>query len=187
MSSLFHGHEVSVFLQAFCVGNMLRQIIRSKPTTRCLHTSTIGERIKDKNDLDSFFEKSSWSTQDLLQDGGDVVDQKIIDGLLDLSGLSKNISLEERHKISNSLTSQINLIAKLNDADTQSQINGITRLVDDKHVDVITLDALLKSIPKINPALSKGEIENSWNPLCLASESQNRYYVVREGLEKNNK
>lgn len=169
---------------------MLRRIISIRSTTRSLNTSTsafVGDVIRDSDGLDSFFKESSWSTRELLQTTNEVIDNTILDGLLDLSGLSKNISPDEKRSILASLKSQVNFIGKLDEASVQNHNNSTTRLVDDKSVEVFDLESLLKSSNEITPEVSKGEIENSWNPLSLASESQNKYFIVREGLEKKNK
>lgn len=139
--------------------------------------------------LDSFFDESTWSTMDLLkkEDAPVEMNESILNGILDLSGLSKSLSPIQREGIVQSLTEQLNFITKLHSIELPDKIPHISRLVDDKGVELLDFDGLMEKISKNERELSKGEIENSWNPLSLPQEHQNKYFLVKEGLVKNNK
>lgn len=147
----------------------------------------IGKKIQSSTELNEFFNTSSWSTSKQLENKGKTIDHTILANLLDLSGLSKNISSKERESLLRLLSDQVNLIAKLGDANVEKTHGSLSRLVDDKSVKPFNFESLMKSIEFVKSELSKGERKNSWNPLSLASEHQNKYFLVKEGLEKKNK
>lgn len=152
-------------------------------------TASIGKKIDSTEDLDILFEKSTWSTSDLLKKEATPIKitSVMLDGLLELSGLSKSIDNNEKLKIIKSLTEQLEFITKLHNVKLSQEAPNLTRLVDDKSVQPLTFDSLMDDISKAKPELSKGEVENSWNPLCLPSQHQNKYFLVKEGLIKKNK
>lgn len=94
--------------------------------------------------------------------------------------------MENKSLFKDSLSNQLNFIAKLKNTETTSS-DFITRLVDDKHIPEYTYKSLNKSINDQKPQLSKGEIENSWNPLSLSTLHEGDYFVVKEGLHKSDK
>lgn len=169
---------------------MLRITKRSITSIRFYSVSpitNIGKQLVTSSDIDNFLDSPTWSTSKLLQGDNADVDDKLLDGLLELSGLSKNISAESRSKVRKSLNDQINLIAKLGEVELNTDAKSVIRLVDDQSVKPLTLETLRSTIELVKPEFSKGEIENSWEPLTLASQVQNKYFLVKEGLEKNNK
>lgn len=154
------------------------------------NVANVGKRIKSQQELDEFFTKSVWSTSELLTEEKMPVQvtDGMLDGLLDLSGLSKSIPLTERAEVIKSLIQQLNFITKLHNIPVRhTETPLLTRLVDDKSIEAMTFDNLMSNISSNRQDLSKGEIENSWNPLSLASEHQHRYFLVKEGLLKKNK
>jgi hypothetical protein len=152
-------------------------------------TSVLGRKFESRDELDTFFNESTWSTNELLQKEALEIDinNSILDRLLELSGLSKSISSERKIKIIQSLTEQLNFITKLHNIEVPNNLSTISRLVDDKSVETLDYDTLIDKISKTIPELSKGEIEHSWSPLSLTQEHQNKYYLVKEGLLKKNK
>lgn len=152
------------------------------------NSSIIGKKIETEDDLDSFFNNPTWSTSDLLKKEEIPVEvsNNILDRLMELSGLSKSITTDERSKIINSLNDQLNFITKLKNIEVK-ETHELSRLVDDKSVKPLDYDTLIKVIEETKPELSQGELDKCWNPLSLAKEHQNKYYLVKEGLIKNNK
>lgn len=152
-------------------------------------SASIGRKIESSQELDTFFENSTWSTSEfLIKEKLPIeISNEVLDRLLELSGLSKEISLTERTAIIESLTEQLNFITKLHNVTLPDNSSTITRLVDDKSVEPLTFDKLMENISNTTPDLSKGEIENSWNPISLASEHEKDYFRVKEGLLKKNK
>lgn len=150
---------------------------------------SIGKKIDTIDELNTLFEKSTWSTSELLkkEENPLKITNEMLNGLLELSGLSKSIDDNEKLQIIESLTEQLEFITKLHNVKLPEEAPKLTRLVDDKSVQPLTFDSLMESISKTKPELSKGEVENSWNPLCLPSQHQNKYFLVKEGLIKKNK
>ncbi len=99
--------------------------------------------------------------------------------LLELSGLEANP--EKYDELISILKSQVVFIDQLHsipDSDieytaTQSSLNKLT------------LQDIEQSIENQKPDVAKGEVPESWDPLSLAKESLNGFYIVREGLIKN--
>lgn len=151
--------------------------------------SVVGKRVESAKELDAIFAKSTWSTSDLLVEEANPVEitEDMLDGFLELSGLSKSLSKEERTTIANSLTEQLSFIRKLHNVDLKCETQDLVHLVDDQSVMPLTFESLMENISNTRGALSKGEVENSWNPISLASQHQNRYFLVKEGLLKKNK
>ncbi|GAV28964.1 hypothetical protein PMKS-002442 [Pichia membranifaciens] len=181
--------------QAVEKGNMFRSMMKRIPRGISLQRrgistgSVVGKRVESAEELDAIFAKSTWSTFDLLIEEANPVEitEDMLDGLLELSGLSKSLSKEERTTIVNSLTEQLSFIRKLHNVDLKCETQDLARLVDDQSVKPLTFESLMENISNTRGALSKGEVENSWNPISLASQHQNRYFLVKEGLLKKNK
>ncbi|KAG0687233.1 glutamyl-tRNA(Gln) amidotransferase subunit F [Pichia californica] len=150
---------------------------------------SVGKKFETAEELDAFFSKSTWSTKTLLKKEEIPVEitGETLDKILDLSGLSKSISQDEKSAIMKSLSEQLDFITKLHNVALPEEKPNLTRLVDDKSVEPLTFDSLMESILNTEPILSKGEIEGSWNPLSLATQHQNKYFLVKEGLLKKNK
>lgn len=175
--------------------NMLRCMVRRGPKgflqkIRGISTgSVVGKRVESSEELDAIFAKPSWSTSDLLDKEAEPVEitEDMLNGLLELSGLSKSLSKEEKTTIVNSLTEQLSFIRKLHNVELKRGAQNSARLVDDQSVQPLTFENLMERISTTQGMMSKGEVENSWNPISLASEHQNRFFLVKEGLLKKNK
>lgn len=174
---------------------MLRCMVRRGPKgflqiIRGISTgSVVGKRVESSEELDAIFAKPSWSTSDLLDKEAEPVEitEDMLNGLLELSGLSKSLSKEEKTTIVNSLTEQLSFIRKLHNVELKRGAQNSARLVDDQSVQPLTFENLMERISTTQGMMSKGEVENSWNPISLASEHQNRFFLVKEGLLKKNK
>lgn len=152
-------------------------------------SASIGAKISNSAELDAYFSRSTWSTQTLLakEDTGVQVDNVVLDSILSLSGLSINLSAQERSKMLDSLSQQLNFLTKLQKVKIEDVSSYTTRLVDDKSNRPVSFDDLICEIASTKPSLAKGEVENSWKPLSLTEQHQNEYYLVKEGLLKKNK
>lgn len=148
----------------------------------------VGKKVESTEELNAIFEKPTWSTSELLakEDKPVEITDDILDGLLELSGLSKKLSQSERADIIASLTEQLNFLRKLHTVEL-NEAHDLSRLVDDQSVKPLTFESLMEKISNNTRSLSKGEVEHSWNPLSLASQHQNEYFLVKEGLLKKNK
>lgn len=140
------------------------------------------------NSVAKYINGDSWDTKDLLDSNNQKakLDESVLDGLLDLSGLQKNMSKQDRSKLWNSLHEQLAFLDKLQSIETLPNAE-LTRLVDDAKDETLSYDSLMQQIAETKPDLDKGEVEDSWQPLTFSKESEDGYYVVKEGLIKKNK
>ncbi|GMM32048.1 glutamyl-tRNA(Gln) amidotransferase subunit F [Martiniozyma asiatica (nom. inval.)] len=157
---------------------------------RRLYSASVGPKFKDFNTLKTFLNSPTWSTRSLLPSLSTRehhVPDQVIDNVLSLSGLSKNISIEERDKIKLSLGDQLHFLSSLSEASVKDSENSkkIYRLVDDNNDDYLTFEQLIEQVGKLEPDITKGEVESSWKPTSLARHVEDEYYVVNEGLIKN--
>ena len=156
---------------------------------RAYSSSAIPGLIKklDTDDkINDFFNHTSWSTSELLEQEGNPVllNNEVLHNILDLSGLSKDLSESRRKELLSLLERQLNFITKLHDVELHKAYS-VTRLVDDNGVKPLDYETLTEEISEAAASLSKGEIESSWNPLSLATQYEGKYFLVKEGLLKN--
>ncbi|VEU21329.1 DEKNAAC102465 [Brettanomyces naardenensis] len=160
---------------------------------RYASTSVIGKQISTPEELREFLSKSSWSTQDLLNldRTGMKIDKKLMDGLLDLTGLRKSLNDEDQSKLMNSLNDQLQFLDRLHSIDIPKEEEKdlkLTRLVDDASEDgMLDFHKLNSEVDSTKPDFLKGEVEDTWNPISLTKEHDEDYYIVKEGLIKKNK
>lgn len=128
--------------------------------------------------------RSCWSTQALLKPAAEPVSAKVLDQILDLSGLSRDIPQQRRAELQRGLSQQLALLQSLHDAPSVVDTGLLTRLVDDKSDKFLTYEDILSQIESLQPAKDKGELENSWEVTKQAKEVEDGYVVVNEGLVK---
>ncbi|KAH3669072.1 hypothetical protein OGAPHI_001668 [Ogataea philodendri] len=141
------------------------------------YKSSIGKQLATAEDLKSFFKSSVAVAPPGVERSA--VKPELLDKLLDLSGLSKEISQSEQQSLLDSLSDQLQFVAELkNHKPSPNQ----TRLVQDSQP--LKFDQLVDEIAQQTPQLAKGEVEECWNPLDLSQQHQDDYFVVKEGLIK---
>ncbi len=176
-----------ILRSALCLRNSCRLL-----STESSLKAVVGKKIGDEDELERLFLLVSWKTSDLMiYDKSTKVGRKMVEGLLSLSGLETAISAKAKSTLQQSLAEQLQFVNKLHSVDIpqeeESQLK-MTRLIDDtSKANILKFDGLQKEMNTIRPLSSKGEIENSWNPLSLAKEHDEEYFVVKEGLIKKNK
>ncbi|KAG7814581.1 hypothetical protein KL924_000995 [Ogataea haglerorum] len=111
-----------------------------------------------------------------------MVDPYILSKLLNLSGLSQDISDQEKKELILSLNDHLKFVSQLEDATSSGELK---RLVEDS--EELTFDDIVSEIENSAAELEKGEPEESWNSLSLTSQHEENYFVVNEGLIKQNK
>ncbi|QPG72796.1 hypothetical protein FOA43_000098 [Brettanomyces nanus] len=122
---------------------------------------------------------------------GTKVNQKVMDGLLDLTGLRKSLNSGSQLKLVNSLNEQLQFLNELHSIqiprDEEKNLR-LSRLVDDASDEAaLNFDQLLSNIKDSEPEFIKGEVEETWNPISFTEEHDEDYYIVKEGLIKKNK
>lgn len=153
----------------------------------------VGDKLTSLDELKEFFSHNTWKTADLLNSQVDdsLINHKMMNSLLDLTGLKKSLSPVEQDKLINSLKEQLKFVNKLHSIDIPKEEEHtfkLTRLVDDASKEgTLDFDGLMKEINDVKPDYIKGEVENTWNPISLAKEHDEDYYIVKEGLIKKNK
>lgn len=149
----------------------------------------IGKKIDSSSELEQYFMKSSWSTHELMKNSSEHVSitEQMVDGLLELSGLSQKRDVLKRAKLQKGLEQQLQFLRQLQKVEMVENPKFLTRLVDDKNVKPLDFKELVQQINQVEASLCKGEVENSWNPLSLAKEHEKKYFLVKEGLIKSNK
>ena len=165
-----------------CVKPLVRFHSTEKPS------STIGRKLERAKEIEEYFGTSTWSTKELLEreeDTEECVNREMLEKLYDLSGFTKRSLGENEESLKESLVNQLDFITKLKKVEVRESGDNITRLIDDKNTTVITFDSLMKAIDSTTQNLSKGEVENSWNPLSLSKLRENNFFVVKEGLHKD--
>ncbi|KAG7911581.1 hypothetical protein KL905_000324 [Ogataea polymorpha] len=161
---------------------MLRIINLQK---RCLQItairrqSSIIRKLQNESDIDNLFSTPATPT-DCTSHAE--VDPYILSKLLNLSGLSQSISAQEKQELILSLNDHLKFVSQLKDSTSCGELK---RLVEDTKE--LTFDDIVSQIENNRAELEKGEKEESWNPLSLTSQHQDSYYVVNEGLIKQDK
>ncbi len=160
--------------------------------TQAVSKAAVGKKIENEDQLNELFQIVSWKTSDLTAyDKTAKVGRKMVEGLLKLSGLKLAISNSAKLSLQHSLADQLQFVNKLHSIDIpeeEEQQLGTFRLIDDvSKENVLNFAQLQKEVNEVRPSSLKGEIENTWNPLSLAKEHDEEYFVVKEGLIKKNK
>ncbi|QOU21281.1 hypothetical protein BRETT_001002 [Brettanomyces bruxellensis] len=159
--------------------------------TQAVSKAAVGKKIENEDQLNELFQIVSWKTSELTAyDKTAKVGRKMVEGLLKLSGLKSTISNSAKLSLQHSLADQLQFVNKLHSIDIPEEEEqlGTFRLIDDvSKENVLNFAQLQKEVNDVRPSLLKGEIENTWNPLSLAKEHDEEYFVVKEGLIKKNK
>ncbi len=164
---------------------MFRTTIKNIRGIRFQSTSVnIGEKFKSKQELNQYLSTPSWSINELLTPSkqskrADSIDSKTVERLLELSGLEANP--EKYDELISILKSQVVFIDQLHSI-PDSDIEYTTT---QSSLSKLTLQDIEQNIENQKPDVSKGEVPESWDPLSLAKESLNGFYIVKEGLIKN--
>lgn len=117
------------------------------------------------------------------------IPSQVVDSILDLSGLSKEIPSTQLANLQKGLQNQLAFINSLSSVELNPPPGDsikLTRLVDDNSSQYLTFDQLQEQIQNLKQDPAKGEPDNSWNVTGLAKETEDGYFVVNEGLIKNN-
>ncbi|KAG7840557.1 hypothetical protein KL942_002508 [Ogataea angusta] len=154
------------------------------PTRFLQNTATrrqysILRKLRNESDIEDIFSKP---TAPAISTSHAKVDPYILSKLLNLSGLSQDISDQEKQELILSLNDHLKFVSQLKDATSSGELK---RLVEEPKE--LTFDDIISEIENSCAELEKGEPEESWNPLSLASQHQDDYFVVNEGLIKQNK
>ncbi|ESW98719.1 hypothetical protein KL918_001890 [Ogataea parapolymorpha] len=153
--------------------------------TRCLQItairrqSSILRKLENESDIDNLFSTPATPT---VSTSHAEVDPYILRKLLNLSGLSQSISVQEKQELIVSLNDHLKFVSQLKGATSCGELK---RLVEDTKE--LTFDDIVSEIENSRAELEKGEPEESWNPLSLTSQHQDSYFVVNEGLIKQDK
>ncbi|KAG7700745.1 hypothetical protein KL930_002070 [Ogataea haglerorum] len=161
---------------------MLRVIglqTRILQVTAIRHHYSIIRKLKNETDIDDLFSTPPTSATSRSHS---MVDPYILSKLLNLSGLSQDISDQEKKELILSLNDHLKFVSQLEDATSSGELK---RLVEDS--EELTFDDIVSEIENSAAELEKGEPEESWNSLSLTSQHEENYFVVNEGLIKQNK
>ncbi|GME97839.1 unnamed protein product [Ambrosiozyma monospora] len=161
-------------------------------------TLAVGAKINNVEELKKLFNKSTWNTNDLLKQASTTesttqIDKSILTKLLNLTGLTTNITEDHERELISSLNDQLKFINQLHSieitADAKSSDKPqLTRLMDDLSADdTLTYDELISDIENTKIDQQKGEVEDSWDATSLSNEAEDNYFIVKEGLIKKNK
>ncbi|GMG40506.1 unnamed protein product [Ambrosiozyma monospora] len=161
-------------------------------------TLAVGAKINNVEELQKLFNKSTWNTNDLLQQASTIestteIDKSILTKLLNLTGLTTNITEEHERELISSLNEQLKFINQLHSIEITTDAKcsdkpQLTRLIDDLSTeDTLTYDELISDIENTKVDEQKGEVEDSWDATSLSNEAEDSYFIVKEGLIKKNK
>ncbi|ODV96854.1 hypothetical protein PACTADRAFT_38515 [Pachysolen tannophilus NRRL Y-2460] len=160
------------------------------------YSAKVISKFQSVVEIKDFLSKPEWKVSSLLDQvnntGTKSIDQSQLIKLLQLSGLSTKISRDDdggNGELIKSLNNQINFINHLHSIKIfESKNYNIDSRIIRQDLPALKYGDIIEQINNCaKPDLLKGEIPKNWDPMKLASENEDGYYIVKEGLIKDEK
>lgn len=143
---------------------------------------SIGKAVQSRAEVSGLVHgPSRWSPAALAKKKAAQIDNTTLDAVLDLSGLAKPAPAE-RSALREALQSQIGFLDSL--ATVNPGQGTLTRLLDDNRHATLTHADICAQIAALEADPAKGETPGSWDPTALASDVEDNFVKVNEGLYK---
>lgn len=149
----------------------------------CISTISIGSKFTSKHQVYEYLSQTTWSIKEYFpkyNEKHSLPSETDIKRLLKLSGLMyKNTDVIQRN-----LATQLFFINRLHDICVSEDISSSDARILPRKSKPITFTELKELISNNKERELLGEISGSWNSTSLSNMSEQGYFLLREGLMK---